>query len=145
MLNEKALKLLNEVYMEVASQRADAIGMLQSCQQVVGDAEANVKQAAYFESVAVTADEQQIADAKTLRDLLNGQTEKSQVLIEKLGRIEAAQLQTYRKRRDAGEITRSRRRELTQAQTELAVAQKNLETLAAQIQDLSAQIEQARK
>jgi hypothetical protein len=145
MPNEQLLKILNETYSEVAAQRATAIGSLQSHQQAVGDAEANVKQAAHQETLAVTADENVKGEAEALRVHINGQTEPSQALIEKLSRLGATQLQTYRKRRDAGEITRVRRSELSQAQTELAVAQQNLDRLSAQIQDLSAQIEAARK
>ena len=93
----------------------------------------------------MAADDQIQGEMKALRDHLNGQIEKPQVLIEKLNRLGAAQLDTYRKRRDASEITRSRQQELSEAKIELVVAQKNIETLSAQIQDINAQIEAARK
>ncbi len=64
-----------------------------------------------------------IAKMDELRNHLNGLINKPQSLVEKLDSLGADQVQTYRQRQAAGEITRQGKRDLDDAETPRSIAE----------------------
>jgi hypothetical protein len=79
---------------------------------------------------------------RELTDHMNCLTHKPQFLHDKLSRLGAEQVVTYRERQAQNEIVRERQRELTDAQTKHAVAQINLQASDKDVRDMDAQIQE---
>jgi hypothetical protein len=106
----------------------------------VNGATTNLQVARNREQIAVTKDEDLKTKMRELTDHLNGLIDKPQVLIDKITRLGSEQLQTYRERRDHGEIVRQRQRELTDAQTALSIAQTEFDASNKDMAAIDAQI-----
>jgi hypothetical protein len=140
MANEKLLATLQETRREIVDLRGQRINRLQEQTDAANDAQTNLQVARNREQVATRQDEDIKAKMRELTDHLNGLTEKPQFLLDKITRLGAEQLATYRERRDQGEIVRERQRELTDAQTRLSIAQMDLQASDKDVRDMDAQI-----
>lgn len=140
MANEKLLATLNETRSELVLERVARIERLHKAQCVLNDARINLRSAQSDEQAAIHADESAKEKVRVLTDSLNGMGEKPQYLIEKLGRLQADQLGTYRDRKMLGDISRLRQREMTGAETQVAVAQTELDSITKDITDIDAKI-----
>ena len=140
MAKDNLLAVSQETRREIVDLRGQRINRLQEENDAVNDAQANLQVTRMREQVAVQKDEDIKAEMHELIDHLNGLTEKPQFLLDKLSRLGAEQLVTYRERQAQSEIVRQRQRELTDAQARLSIAQMDLQASDRDVRDIDAQI-----
>jgi hypothetical protein len=144
MPNEKLLATYQETRNEIVQERGVRMGRSSDAEALLNDARLNLQQAQGKERLAVQADEDVKEKMRVLTDSLNGMTEKPQYLLDKVSNLGAEQLQTFRKRQAATEITRNRQREITEAQTALAVAQADMQAIDKDVADIDSKIREVR-
>src|SRR5208337_1128110 len=127
MANDKLLAMLQETRNEIVRERNARIERRQQAHLILDDARENLRRAQDKARAAAQADEDVKEKQRILVDSLNGMTEKPQYLMDKVTRLQAEQLQTYRARMAAHEIDRARQTEVTNAERDYAIAQKNIE------------------
>lgn len=142
--NDSLLATFNETRHEIVAKRNACLGRLQPAQTGCDDARFALKRAQQQEHEAIQQDQAVIAKMDQLRNHLNGMTDKPHSLIEKLNSLGADQLLTYRQRQTAGEMTRRRQRELTDAETRRDTALADLKKVEQDLAELDAQIRDVR-
>jgi len=140
MPNEKLLATLQETRRDIVDLRGQRIDRLQGANDAVNDERANLQMAQTRAQIAVRKDEDIKAKMDELKNHLNGLTEKPQYMLDKLIRLGADQLGTYRERQAENEIVRQRQRELADAETRLSIAQTELQRSDNDVHDIDARI-----
>jgi len=140
MPNEKLLATLQETRRDIVDLRGQRIDRLQGANDAVNDERANLQMAQTRAQIAVRKDEDIKAKMDELKNHLNGLTEKPQYMLDKLIRLGADQLGTYRERQAENEIVRQRQRELADAETRLSIAQTELQRSDNDVHEIDARI-----
>jgi len=140
MANEELLATLQETRREIVEERGRRGGRLQVAQSILEELRINLRRAQDEERIAVQEDEDAKEKQRALTDCITGLVDKPQYLLDKLARLGAEQLETYRKRVAATEITRQRQRELNNSETRLSVAQEDLNASDKGLAEIDAQI-----
>jgi hypothetical protein len=140
MANEKLLAKLQETRHEIVEEWGRRSGRLQIMQSILEEARRNLRRAQDDERITVLEDEDVKEKRRVLTKSITGLIDKPQYLLDKLSRLEAEQLETYRKRVAATEITRQRQRRLDNAETRLSVFQEDLNTSDRDLAEIDAQI-----
>lgn len=140
MSNEVLLNTLNGTLGELVAIRGEALAEVDACREAIQNANTSIERATVQENCAIQADELAKSKHTELANYINGLVDQPQALLEKVNRLRGEQIETYQKRSAAAEITRQRRRELTEAETRLAIAEQNLKHLTKDHQQISTQI-----
>jgi chromosome segregation ATPase len=140
MPNDKLLATLQETRLEIVDRRGQRINRLQEQNGAINDARTNLQIAQNRAQVAVRKDEDIKGKMRELTNHLNGLTDKPQFFLDKLTRLGAEQLETYRERQAQGEIVRQCQPAFTDAQTRLSIAQTDLEASDKDVGGIDAQI-----
>jgi chromosome segregation ATPase len=140
MANEKLLATLQKTRHEIVEEWGRRSGRLQVMQSILEEARINLRRAQDEERITVQEDEDVKEKRRVLTKSITGLVDKPQYLLDKLSRLEAEQLETYRKRVAATEITRQRQRRLDNAETRLSVFQEDLNTSDRDLAEIDAQI-----
>jgi hypothetical protein len=140
MANEKLLAKLQETRHEIVEEWGRRSSRLQIMQSILEKARRNLRRAQDEERITVLEDEGVKEKQRVLTKSITGLIDKPQYLLDKLSRLEAEQLETYRKRVAATEITRQRQRRLDNAETRLSVFQEDLNTSDRDLAEIDAQI-----
>jgi chromosome segregation ATPase len=140
MANEKLLATLQEIRHEIVEEWGRRSGRLQVMQSILEEARINLRRAQDEERIAVQADEDVKQKRRVLTKSITGLVDKPQYLLDQSSRLEAEQLETYRKRVAATEITRQRQRRFDNAETRLSVFREDLNTSDRDLAEIDAQI-----
>jgi hypothetical protein len=143
MANDKQLAIYQETRNEIVQERYARIERQQKAQLILDDARQNLRRAQDKDRAAVQADEDIKEKQRVLVDSLNGMTEKPQYLMDKVTRLTAEQLQTYRARMAAHEIVQARQSEVRDAERDYAVTQVDMRQIDKDIADIDAKIREA--
>jgi hypothetical protein len=140
MANEKLLAALQETRREIVEEWGRRSGRLQVMQSILEEALINLRRAQDAERITVQEDEEIKEKQRVITESITGLVDKPQYLLDESTRLGAGQLETYRKRVAATEITRQRQRQLNNAETRLSVAQEDLNASDKDLAEIDAQI-----
>ena len=76
-----------------------------------------------------------------MRNYIHGLSDKPQSLLAKLTRLGGEQLETFRKRRRAGEIAQLRQQAVTDLETKLVPAQQDMQAIDKDVKEIDARIQ----